>query len=369
MNFANRKWSSSRWVPFVALALVVILVLGLVGGIIRKRAHSDEAPPSIPSVRIELISKEKLGNLSSVSFTAASYGLGTHVAAVNYPDRTVSKLILTTDGGETWKEKELVQTNTTPLYDSVVDEIVRSGSKWYIGLSSYEETFDHSYGSILYIQGGGFDGQLTLLNTMHPAYHCGGEIVAMKNNSSGYCYAMCSHGHFYKAVYNEEPLDWGFHVPSEPDTSLVDFIEIENVLYVLGRHGNDTVLYITSDRFNNDTRTVLFSGVRANNFENDGAALLLVCDEGKIVRYEDGATRTAQMPEKDVSFTDIFFFGGKYFAIGSGENIGVVYESSNGYSWSRLVKSRNAMQAASVGREEAMIYSAGGDVYRLTVTK
>ncbi|MBQ2734929.1 MAG: hypothetical protein IJF33_03770 [Clostridia bacterium] len=360
----KRKTAVGRAVSWIAVGLAVLTVFGAFAALIPRR---DTAEPEFPTFGSEAV-VVKLGDdliAPGEVITAASYERNRHVIAVDREGTTEFREII--GGLPLWYANPIVHQTGNEALTGVVDDVVYYDGKCFFGLTSWNGgeggrvyVYDQNGFSLT---GGNFNCCLWTRS----------EEFGLTDSGDLTCLAKLG---FTVAVVDEAGYLWqrnsvfgstGFYLVGRPfEGDRVYDLEMCGSTYLaLGSDAEGTVLYTATSLFGPWAKQRL-DGITANSFATSDKACFIACDDGKIAYSEDFKSwKVSRMPD-DVDFSEFFYFQGTYYAIGSNATEGVLYESSTGAAWERVVSVNEPLTAVSVGSFEALLYGEDGGFYRLT---
>lgn len=343
-----------------AIILAVLTLVGALAALVPRREIKDPEFPIFGSETVLVKLRDDFLKSGEV-ITAASYSEGRHVIAI---DGTGPSEIREASDGAAWKIHPVTNRVLNVAYTGVVDEIVCVDGTWYFGLYHWndqeggrvyrykeKELGSEEFESCLWTRsttagnGRADAGDLTCLTAF------GANLCAV--DETGYLWTQFSGG--------------GFSLVGRPfeGARVYDLEKCGKTYLALGADAEGTILY-TATSLTGAWAKQRLDGISANSFATSDKACFIACDDGKIAYSEDFESwKISRMPD-NVDFSEFFYFKGHYYAIGSNENVGVLYESTTGAAWERVVSVDEPLTAVSVGSDEALLYGEDGGVYRLT---
>ncbi len=355
----KRKTAVGRAVSWIAAGLAVLTVVGALAALAPRRDTPETSFPAYGSSEAALVKVKSDFLKSGETLTAASYSEGRHVIAI---DGTGPSEIREASDGVSWENHVISYEDVNDAYSVVVDELLNFEGAWFFGLNHWNDEeggrvyrcrnkrFDTTdFSSFLWtrstVQGRSDAGDLTCLTAF------GANLCAV--DETGYLWHKVSNGVFSLVG---RPFE---------GARVYDLEKCGNAYLALGADAEGTVLY-TATSLTGAWAKQRLDGIRANSFATSDKACFIACDDGKIAYSEDFKSwKISRMPD-DVDFSEFFYFQGTYYAIGSNENVGVLYESATGAAWERVASVDEPLTAVSVGSDEALLYGEDGGVYRLT---
>lgn len=344
---------------WTAAVLAVLALLGAFAALIPRRpAETPTYTPFGSEVTFAKLTTDEI--LQSGEITAASFGEGTHVVAVNRPGSASTLLHYSADGIE-WDSLEL-NSGDYPAYGSVVDEVFYNHGGWYVAFLKWNSA---NLSVINYKADKLSSGTWT--NYYNTSHHAGQGLITCfdKVKDSTYGYRMVfvsSTGHFCYEKTGNTYYDCG---PVFEGYDVFDIARFGKKLAVLGRDAEGAVVFFADD-YESDWTMVRVPGIAPSSFVTAGSVCFIACEDGRIAYSSDlESWKFSRMPD-DVDFAEFFSFGGKHYAIGEKNGKGMLYESQNGVTWERVAVVDEGLTFASVGTSAVLLYGEDGGVYRLT---
>ena len=364
----TKKKSGGRAIALVvALALVAPLLLGGLVSLGDKRGEGSLFTPT-PELALEKLTTLKLWSPGvNPHVTAASYVNGTHLVAYSTPDGSTPTKLMTSTDGKTWTNV-LANPSVANMYpyNDILDEIVYKDDIWFFGFFGWNNSSDGFIFRFIPGQDGSVLGG-SWGSTFNGSLYSSGRFTWL-GVVDDTLYTVSEHGAIY---YKTKGGAWnpvrGEDYKPFAGYKVTDVTKCGNKYVALGTSEEETVLFYA----------YVFDGywytkkldVEATRLESSGNAVFLACNDGTLAYFKDMTNWSySKMPDRNVDFTEFFAFKGKYYAIGSSDDMGVLYESINGgASWERVCATSEPLSAVSVATDEAFLYGENGGIYRLTI--
>ena len=344
----------------MAAVLAVLTVFGCFAALL-PRPPDDQTEFDKFGSDVVLAKLTQIEGLGSNTVTAASYANGMHLLA-NQP----TKLLCSTDG-KSW-QNVLDHPSIAGQWasDRIIDEIVYVDGTWFFGVFGWYSQTD---GLVFRFRPGtadnsGLGGEWQASFDGKTSQSGAGVAMEVLDNV---LYFVTENGHLYRKTPGGAWYPASESVPAPfAGYRVFDLAKCDNLYLALGEDENGTVLFRASSMTGTWTMKRL-NGIKANRFDTtaDGACFI-ACDGGKLAYSSDLFSWKISEMADNVSFTEFFTFGGKYYAIGSDDTRGVLYESTNGATWERVASVDEPLSAVSVAEDAAILYADGGAIYRLT---
>lgn len=356
------KTKHGEAVKWLAIVLAVLAAVGCFATLIPRKA---EPPPVFETYGsdVDVVKINTLTDAIEGTITAASCANGMYFTAIETSGLTK---LLVSNNGSSWTNV-LDHPSTADLlpWDGIIDEIVYVNSTWFFGFQSFDTISD---GMVFRFRpdsgdnsGLGGDWQASFDGRSYGS----GRATAM-DVIGGTLYLVTENGHLFRKTSGGAWYLVNESVPTPfAGYRVFDIAKCGDTYLALGEDASGSVLFTA--RAMTGTWTVQRLSTKANRFDTTDSACFIACDNGTFLYTEDFENwKTSRMPD-NVSFTEFFVYGGNHYAVGINEEIGVVYESTNGgASWERVAETDEPLVAVSVGSNEALLYGEDGGIFRLT---